>query len=81
MNRIYRRGIKNTKMQKSSRRGANQNSFLHNQETINGFNIIELNEEEINSEIFSDLSNVPECEILRIKKKSTKYRRLLFNKR
>ena len=70
MNRIYRRGIKNTKSQKSSRRGANQNSFLHNQETINGFNFIELNEGEINSEIFSDLSNVSECEILRIKKKA-----------
>ena len=70
MNRIYRRGTKNTKTQKSSRKTANQSSFLHNKETINGFNIIELKEEEINSEIISDLSNVSESEITRIKKKA-----------
>ena len=70
MNRIYRRGIKNRKIQKSVGRNASSTDTLHTQYTLNGFNIIELNEEEINSDLISDLPNIKEREITRIKKKA-----------
>ena len=47
----------------------NQNESHHNEITLNGFNIIELNEEEINSNMNSDLSDLSEKEIINIKKK------------
>ena len=70
MNRILRRDIKNTKFQKLSKRSSSRRNALHAQETINGFNIIELNEVEINSDIISDLPDLSENDIIRIKKKA-----------
>ena len=70
MNRIYRRAIKSKKNQKAIGRSTPQSDNLHKVETINGFNIIQLNEEEINLDFFSDLQNLPEKEITRIKKKA-----------
>ena len=70
MNRILRRDIKNAKFQKSSKRSTSRHNTLHAQETINGFNIIELNEVEINSDIISDLPDLSENDIIRIKKKA-----------
>ena len=70
MNRIYRRAIKSKKNQKAIGRSTPQSDNLHKVETINGFNIIQLNEEEINLDFFSDLQNMPEKEITRIKKKA-----------
>ena len=70
MNRIYRRAIKSKKNQKPTGGSTPQNDNLHKVETINGFNIIQLNEEEINLDFFSDLQNLPEKEITRIKKKA-----------
>ena len=69
MNRIYRRAIKSKKNQKAIGRSTPQSDNLHKVETINGFNIIQLNEEEINLDFFSDLQNLPEKEITRIKKR------------
>ena len=70
MNRILRRDTKNTKFQKLSKRSSSRRNALHAQETINGFNIIELNEVEINSDIISDLPDLSENDIIRIKKKA-----------
>lgn len=70
MNRLYRREIKNEKYQKLSKRSSSRRNPLHTQETINGFNIIELNEVEINSDIISDLPDISENDIIRIKKKA-----------
>ena len=70
MNRIYRRSIKNAKTQKLGKKNSSQHTLLQKQETLDGFNIIELNETEINSDIISDLPNLSEKEITRIKKKA-----------
>ena len=42
--------------------------MIYEEHSINGFNIIELKEEEINSGPISDLPNLPEKEIIQIKK-------------
>ena len=70
MNRIYRRVSKSRKNQKQQGRNTPLNDNLHKVQTINGFSIIQLNEEEINLDSFSDLSNLQEKEITRIKKKA-----------
>ena len=70
MNRIYRRGSKNRKIKKSVGRKTPYDDTLHKEQTLNGFNVIELNEEEINLDMFSDLTNLSEREIDRIKKKA-----------
>ena len=70
MNRIYRRSIKNAKTQKLGKKNSSQHTLLQKQETLDGFNIIELNETEINSDIISDLPNLSEKDIARIKKKA-----------
>ena len=70
MNRIYRRGSKNRKIKKSVGRKTPYDDTLHKEQTLNGFNVIELNEEEINLDMISDLTNLSEREIDRIKKKA-----------
>ena len=70
MNRIYKRASKNRKIQKSVGRKTYHNDTLHKVQTLNGFNIIELNEEEISLDLISDLPNLSEREIIRIKKKA-----------
>ena len=70
MNRIYRRGSKNRKIKKSVGRKTPYDDTLHKEQTLNGFNVIELNEEEINYDMISDLPNLSEREITRIKKKA-----------
>ena len=70
MNRIYRRVSKSRKNQKQQGRNTPLDDNLHKVQTINGFSIIQLNEEEINLDSFSDLANLQEKEITRIKKKA-----------
>ena len=70
MNRIYRRGIKNRKIQKLTEASPQKDDANKIQHSINGFNIIELNEEEINSDLISEHPKLNEKEIDRIKKKA-----------
>ena len=70
MNRIYRRGNKIRKIQKSVGRKTHRDDTLHKKQSLNGFNIIELNEEEINLDLISDVQSLSESEFLRMKKKA-----------
>ena len=70
MNRIYKTGSKIRKSKKSTNKITSPYDTIHEEHTINGFNILEIEEEEINSEFISDLPNLSSKEIIQIKKKA-----------
>jgi len=70
MNRIFKTRSKNRKIQKPINKITSFYDMIYEEHSINGFNIIELKEEEINSGPISDLPNLPEKEIIQIKKKA-----------
>ena len=70
MNRIFKTPSKNRKIQKPINKITSFYDMIYEEDSINGFNIIELKEEEINSGPISDLPNLPEKEIIQIKKKA-----------
>ena len=80
MNKISAKRTKNTKSSKQPKKEQNLVNIYHNIQTLNGFNIIELNEEDLNSERFIDFSNISEKEILRIKKKAQMIETYYMNK-
>ena len=70
MNRICKTGSKIRKSKKSINKITSFYDTIHEEHTINGFNVMEIEEEEINSEFISDLPNLPSKEIIQIKKKA-----------
>ena len=70
MNRICKTGSKIRKSKKSINKITSFYDTIHEEYTINGFNVMEIEEEEINSEFISDLPNLPSKEIIQIKKKA-----------
>ena len=80
MNKICQKRTKNAKSQKFQNKDPNLGNKLHSIITPNGFNIIELNEEDSESDMISDLSNISEREIDRIKKKAQMIESYYMNK-
>ena len=80
MNKIFQKRTKNAKSQKFQNKDPNLGNKLHSIITPNGFNIIELNEEDSESDMISDLSNISEREIDRIKKKAQMIESYYMNK-
>ena len=80
MNRISNKQIKNRKNHKLALKEAPKDNKLQKQIQINDYNIIELNEEEINLDIEPDLNFFSEREILKLKKKATQIEEYYSNK-
>ena len=80
MNKISYREIKNRNSNKLALKASYKDNKLQKELKFNGFNIIELNEEEINPENDPDLNIFSDREIQRLKKKATAIEEYYSNK-